>query len=67
MRLFDKVKSLLGRGSDAEAIRELAATDDFIPANRRMIRAVERANRKHGAGYTRQLRKGRREHREFPS
>lgn len=65
MSFLGRVKDrLLRRQTIVEEIKE---DPDFVPANRELRRAYKRAQRLHGPGYTRQMRKGRRVERERPS
>lgn len=61
MKLFDRVKSLLGGGGEKQAVEEIVRAEGEVgvPATRAYLRAIRRSERLRGPGYTRPMRKGR--------
>lgn len=61
MKLFDRIKGLVGGKAQVDEVVQAAQDDDdlVVPANREYIRAMRRAQRLRGPGWTRTFRKGR--------
>lgn len=61
MKFFDRIKGRLGMGGSVDEVVQAAAEDEqpLVPANRAYRRAMARAGRRKGPGFTRSMRKGR--------
>lgn len=71
MRLLGGLRKALDRVTrpfrEGQSDTELVESGIELPNTRYWRRAVARADRKHGPGYTRSMRKGRRVKRDWPS
>lgn len=62
MKLFDRLKSKLGIGGSVDEVVQASAEGEFVvPATRVYMRAIRRSQRLRGPGYTRSMRKGRKQ------